>query len=813
MAALDFPASPTLNQTYTANGLTWKWDGVSWVTQNAGLTGTVQVSEGGTSATDSAGARANLGLEIGVDVQGWSADLDAIDALAGTSGFLKKTAADTWSLDTNSYLTGNQSITISGDASGTGTTAISLTLATVPLTKGGTGKTTAVAAQNALQGYTTTAKSAGTTVLTNASTYTQEFTGASTHTVQMPDATTVTLGWSHQIINRSTQVLTVRASEGSFIYDIPAFSLATVKTVDISAAVGNWWAIVDGFMVGTVPVANGGTGAISLTGLIKGNGTAAMTAAVAGTDYLAPAAIGSTVQAYDADLGAIAALAGTSGLLKKTAANTWTLDTTAYSTTTGTVTSVGGTGTVSGLTLSGTVTTSGNLTLGGTLAVTASNFASQTANTFLCAPNGSAGVPTFRAIAAADIPTLNQNTTGSAATLTTARTLTIGSTGKTFNGSANVSWTVAEIGAMLSTGIADNTDTYINCRVVRNSNSSASNDGIFFGYGNSNSGITRVYGGGSTTAHSYMDSGGVWKNSAGTLYYVPGGALGTPASGTLTNCTFPTLNQNTTGSSASCTGNAATATTATNATQVNSTAQLNGYAVSAATVAYSSGAGGPMIGQAQGSGAAMLSFHRPSVYGVNFGLDTDNVLKVGGWSMGAVSYAISHAGNGGWIRIATLTAANSATLASTSCFSTGYKYYCVIFDNLVPVTNAVELRLQFYAGSYLAASMLTYTNLYNPGGSLVTNPTTYLSLSDTTRVRNTAGLGYRGRLFFTDPASASTFPACFGEYNTPDSTNGAYLAWGVMAGVYQANAACTGFQVYASSGNISTGSITIWGWN
>jgi hypothetical protein len=36
--------------------------------------------------------------------------------------------------------------------------------------------------------------------------------------------------------------------------------------------------------------------------------------------------------------------------------------------------------------------------------------------------------------------------------------------------------------------------------------------------------------------------------------------LGTPTSGNLANCTFPTLNQNTTGSSGSCTGNAATAT-------------------------------------------------------------------------------------------------------------------------------------------------------------------------------------------------------------------------------------------------------------
>ena len=42
--------------------------------------------------------------------------------------------------------------------------------------------------------------------------------------------------------------------------------------------------------------------------------------------------------------------------------------------------------------------------------------------------------------------------------------------------------------------------------------------------------------------------------------------LGTPSSGNLANCTFPTLNQNTTGSSGSCTGNSATATSATNAT-------------------------------------------------------------------------------------------------------------------------------------------------------------------------------------------------------------------------------------------------------
>lgn len=64
------------------------------------------------------------------------ADLTAIAALSGTSGFLKKTAADTWSLDTNTYLTGNQSISFSGDATGSGTTSVSLTLANTAVTAG-----------------------------------------------------------------------------------------------------------------------------------------------------------------------------------------------------------------------------------------------------------------------------------------------------------------------------------------------------------------------------------------------------------------------------------------------------------------------------------------------------------------------------------------------------------------------------------------------------------------------------------------------------------------------------------------------------
>jgi hypothetical protein len=58
-------------------------------------------------------------------------------------------------------------------------------------------------------------------------------------------------------------------------------------------------------------------------------------------------------------------------------------------------------------------------------------YASKTANYVLASPNGSAGVPTFRAIVAADIPTLNQNTTGTAGNVTGTVAIANGGTGQT----------------------------------------------------------------------------------------------------------------------------------------------------------------------------------------------------------------------------------------------------------------------------------------------------------------------------------------------------------------------------------------------
>jgi hypothetical protein len=84
---------------------------------------------------------------------------------------------------------------------------------------------------------------------------------------------------------------------------------------------------------------------------------------------------------------------------------------------------------------SGSITgTSGNITGTSNSTLTALSSLSSvdsgvTANFFLASPNGSSGVMTPRSIVAADIPTLNQNTTGNATTATTATNIASGANG------------------------------------------------------------------------------------------------------------------------------------------------------------------------------------------------------------------------------------------------------------------------------------------------------------------------------------------------------------------------------------------------
>ena len=69
MAQFDFPSSPSTNQTYTANGVSYKWDGVAWrritTTGAQGNTGAQGAAgaQGATGATGAQGATGSTGAQ------------------------------------------------------------------------------------------------------------------------------------------------------------------------------------------------------------------------------------------------------------------------------------------------------------------------------------------------------------------------------------------------------------------------------------------------------------------------------------------------------------------------------------------------------------------------------------------------------------------------------------------------------------------------------------------------------------------------------------------------------------------------------
>jgi hypothetical protein len=113
---------------------------------------------------------------------------------------------------------------------------------------GGTGSSSAPQANATLRGWTTTATAAGTTTLTNSSSYQQEFTGSTTQTVVMPVTSTLALGWSFEITNNSTGTLTIQSSGLNTIGTVTAGTTASIVCVAITGTTAASWDFdIDGF--------------------------------------------------------------------------------------------------------------------------------------------------------------------------------------------------------------------------------------------------------------------------------------------------------------------------------------------------------------------------------------------------------------------------------------------------------------------------------------------------------------------------------------------------------------------------------------
>lgn len=129
-----------------------------------------------------------------------------------------------------------------GNATGSSATPSALTLASAPTASSVVYRDTNANTRfnNIAFNVTTTATAAGTTTLTAASTFIQQFTGSTTQTVVLPDATTLAAGQGFLITNRSTGVVTVNANGGGLIQTMAANSQLVVTAITIGTSAGTW---------------------------------------------------------------------------------------------------------------------------------------------------------------------------------------------------------------------------------------------------------------------------------------------------------------------------------------------------------------------------------------------------------------------------------------------------------------------------------------------------------------------------------------------------------------------------------------------
>ena len=333
------------------------------------LSGTVNVANGGTGATTAANARTSL----------------SVPSLTGTG------ASGTWGINVTGTAA-NVSGVVAIANGGTGATTAATARTNLSAAQSGTN--TDITSIALTTGTISTAPSASTDIVNKAyadsvgATYTNG-TGLNLTSNTFSIADTGTAGTYGSA--SAVPVLTTNAQgQVTAVTNTTIAISGSAVSGNISGSAGN--------VTGVVAVLNGGTGETSYTDgqLLIGNST------------------GNTLTKSTLTAGTGISITNGGGSITINATNA------------GAVTSVTGT---SPVVSSGGATP--NISLASGYGDTQNPYASKTANYFLAAPNGTAGVPTFRAVVAADIPTLNQNTTGTAGNVTGVVAIANGGTGQT----------------------------------------------------------------------------------------------------------------------------------------------------------------------------------------------------------------------------------------------------------------------------------------------------------------------------------------------------------------------------------------------
>jgi len=332
------------NKYLKTDGTAVSWDALD--INSGDITGTLPIANGGTSATTASAARTALGLAIGTDIpalDGTGATGEWAIDITGNAETVTDGVVTTGTYDDPSWITGLAGSKISGDITGD---AANVT-GTVAIANGGTGATTAAGARtNVLPSFT---GNGGKVLAVKADASDVEYITAGAGTVTSVAATVptgftvsgspvtasgtlafafdtgyglpttakqtewdTTYGWgNHASAGYALDNTVVKLTGDQTVAGVKTFSSTITGSISGNAgtvtngvvttgsyADPTWITSLAGSKVsgnisgnaanvtGTVAVANGGTGATTLTGYLKGNGTSAVTASstISGSD-------------------------------------------------------------------------------------------------------------------------------------------------------------------------------------------------------------------------------------------------------------------------------------------------------------------------------------------------------------------------------------------------------------------------------------------------------------------------------------------------------------------------------------------------